>query len=201
LRRTTLFFVRHGVTAHTGHKLSGLMEGIDLTEEGRAQAAATAESLTKVKFKALYSSPLERCYQTAKIIGERLSLEVESTEQLGEVDYGKWTNRTMRSLMKTKLWEVVQRQPSAVRFPEGETLRDVQARSVNEVERLAAKHRGQVICCVTHADVIRVVFAHYLGVHLDLYQRLMVGPASVSVLSLGEGGPRVWSLNSAPRSE
>lgn len=198
MKPATFFFVRHGVTEHTGHKLSGWMEGIDLTAEGRAQAEAAATQLKGIRFKALYSSPIARCYQTAEIIAEAVGLPIETTEELGEVRYGKWTNRPMKSLMNTKLWGVVQRQPSAVCFPEGETLREVQSRSVNEVERLRAKHAGQKVCCVTHADVVRLVFAHYLGVHLDLYQRIMVGPASISAVSLGDNGPAVWTLNSIP---
>lgn len=198
MKPTAFFFVRHGVTAHTGHKLSGWMEGIDLTEEGRAQARVAAERLAEHRFAALYSSPIERCYQTAEIIGEVLRKQVEVTDELGEVRYGKWTDRSFKSLTKTKLWEVIQRQPSAARFPDGETLRDVQKRAVDEVERLAARHRGRSVCCVTHADVIRLVMAHYLGVHLDLYQRIMVGPASISVLSVGDMGPRVWAMNTIP---
>jgi probable phosphomutase (TIGR03848 family) len=196
---TTFFFVRHGVTDHTHHKLSGWMEGVHLNDEGRRQAEATAEALSQVGFKAIYSSPIDRCYETALAIAERYPrLEIVEDDGLGEVGYGKWTNRTLKSLMKTKLWEVVQRRPSAVTFPEGETFRSVQYRAVEFVEATRAKHRTGAVCCVSHGDVIKLVFAHYLGVHVDLFQRIVTAPAGMSVLSVGDGVPRIWSLNGMP---
>lgn len=193
---TIFYFVRHGVTSHTGHKLTGWMEGVPLTEEGRSQAEAAAEKLAKVKFAAIYSSPIDRCYETAEIVAARHpKLELMENEAIGEVRYGKWTNRSLKSLAKTKQWTTVQHWPSAMRFPEGETLREVQMRSVDEVERLKAAHPKSKVCCVSHADVIKLVFAHYLGVHIDLYQRIVIGPASVSVVGLGTTGPAVLAIN------
>jgi probable phosphomutase (TIGR03848 family) len=193
---TVFYFVRHGVTAHTGHKLSGWIPGIHLTDEGRAQAEAAAGMLASVPFKAIYSSPIDRTMETAAPIARLHGLEIVQAPSLGEVEYGKWSNRTFKTLVRTKLWEKVQRYPSGVRFPEGETLREVQARAVEEVESIAARHRKQIVCCVSHADVIRLLAAHYLGVHIDLFQRLTVAPASVSVIALNDGRPMVISLNS-----
>ena len=198
---TVFYFVRHGVTAHTGHKLSGWMPGIHLTEEGRVQAQAAAEMLASVPFKALYASPIDRTMETAAPIAQLHGLEIVESPSLGEVEYGRWSNRTFKTLVRTKLWERVQRYPSGVRFPEGETLREVQSRAVEEVERIAARHRKQIVCCVSHADVIRLLAAHYLGVHIDLFQRLTVAPASVSVISLNDGRPLVVSLNSTPTNK
>jgi probable phosphoglycerate mutase len=195
---TVFYLVRHGVTAHTGHKLSGWMPGIHLTDEGRGQAEAAAEMLASVPFKAIYASPIDRTMETAAPIARLHGLEIVQSPDLGEVEYGKWSNRTFKTLVRTKLWEKVQRYPSGVRFPEGETLREVQTRAVEEVEKIAARHRKQVVCCVSHADVIRLLAAHYLGVHIDLFQRLMVAPASVSVIALNDGRPLVVSLNSTP---
>jgi probable phosphoglycerate mutase len=196
---TTFLFVRHGVTDHTGHKLSGWMEGIHLNEEGRRQAGAVADALAEVEFKAIYSSPIERCYETAEVIAERHpKVEIVTERDLGEVGYGKWTNRTLKSLMKTKLWEVVQRRPSAVTFPDGESFRSVQYRAVNAIEEIRGKHRRGAVCCVTHGDVIKLVLAHYLGVHIDLFQRIVTAPAGISAVSVGDGDPRVWSLNATP---
>lgn len=193
---TIFYFVRHGVTSHTGHKLTGWMEGVHLTEDGRSQAEAAAEKLAQVKFTAMYSSPIDRCFETAEIVAARHpKLALQKSEAIGEVRYGKWTNRSIKSLAKTKLWTTVQQWPSAMRFPDGESLREVQMRSVDEVERLKATHPKGNICCVSHADVIKLVFAHYLGVHLDLYQRIVVGPASISVVGLGSSGPAVLALN------
>jgi probable phosphomutase (TIGR03848 family) len=195
---TVFYFVRHGVTAHTGHKLSGWIPGIHLTDEGRVQAEAAAGMLASVPFKAIYSSPIDRAMETAAPIARLHGLEIVQAPSLGEVEYGKWSNRTFKTLVRTKLWEKVQRYPSGVRFPEGETLREVQTRAVEEVEIIAARHRKQIVCCVSHADVIRLLAAHYLGVHIDLFQRLTVAPASVSVIALNDGRPLVISLNSPP---
>jgi probable phosphomutase (TIGR03848 family) len=196
---TTFFFVRHGVTTHTGHKLSGWMPGIHLSEEGLAQAEAVAEQLAEVPFQAIYSSPIERTMETARAIAARRELGIETAPGLGEVRYGKWSNRSFKSLARTKLWTTVQRWPSAARFPDGESLREVQFRAVDEVERLRAKHPRKLVCCVSHADVIKLVAAHYLGLHIDLFQRIDISPASVSVVALTDNGPpRVLALNSSP---
>ena len=195
---TTIYLVRHGVTSHTGHKLTGWMEGVHLTEEGVQQAEATAEQLSGVEFSAIYSSPIDRTRETAEIIAARHELEVSITRGIGEVQYGKWTNKPMKSLAKTKLWGTLQRWPSSVRFPEGESLREVQTRSVAEIERLREKHPKETICCVSHADTIKLVIAHYMGIHIDLFQRIFIGPASVSVVHIGEMGPQILSLNALP---
>ena len=194
-----VYFVRHGVTDHTGHRLSGWMEDIHLSAAGRQQAEAVADMLSSARIKAVYSSPIDRTVETARPIAARHDLGVRMRRNLGEVDYGAWTNRSFRSLARTKLWTTVQRYPSGARFPGGETLREVQTRAVTEVEKLVAQHPKQAICCVSHADVIRLVVAYFMGVHIDLFQRIVIGPASVSVVGLDEDGPRILSLNtSAP---
>ncbi len=195
---TQLFLVRHAVTSHTGKKLTGWMDGVSLSEEGVEEAELLADLLAKVPLKAVYSSPIQRTLETARPIAARHDLQVRTTRKLGEVEYGKWTNRPIKVLARTKLWGRVQRWPSGVRFPEGETLREVQVRAVDEVERIAEEHPNDAICCVSHADVIKLVVAHYLGLHIDLFQRLVIGPASVSVLTLSDYGPMVVSVNSSP---
>ena len=195
---TTFFFVRHGLTSHTGHKLSGWLPDVHLSEEGRDQVKAVAERLEKVPFKAIYSSPIERATETADAIAERHNLEVEVTPELGEVHYGKWTNRSFKTLIRTKLWTTLQSFPSAARFPDGETLRAVQSRAVDEVERIRGRHPKRMVCCVSHADVIRLIAAHYMGLHIDLFQRISIAPASVTVISISDEGPRVLALNALP---
>lgn len=194
---TLLYLVRHGVTDHTGHRLSGWMEDVHLSEKGREQADAVAVMLAGIRFKAVYSSPIDRTVETARPIAARHDLGVRVRRNLGEVDYGTWTNRSFRSLARTKLWTTVQRYPSGARFPHGETLREVQTRAVTEMEKLVAQHPKQAICCVSHADVIRLVVAHFMGIHIDLFQRIVIGPASVSVVGLDEDGPRILSLNTS----
>lgn len=195
---TRIFLVRHGVTEHTGHKLSGLLPGIHLTEEGRAQARAAAEHLAGAPLSAIYSSPIERCLETAEIIAARHDVPLHTEDALGEVDYGTWSGRTFKSIRRLKMWEVVQRRPGAARFPEGETLRAVQARAVDTVEEMTARHPKQTICTVAHADVIRLVIAHYLGVHIDLFQRIAIAPASVSAIAIEGPDVLVLAVNTMP---
>jgi probable phosphomutase (TIGR03848 family) len=192
---TTFFLVRHAVTAQTGHKLTGWSPDIHLSDEGRAQAETVARYLGEIPFKAIYSSPIERTMETARPIAARHDLEISEAPALGEVRFGRWTNRSFKTLARTKLWATVQRWPSGARFPDGETLREVQARAVEEVERLRGRHPKRPVCCVSHADVIKLVVAHYLGLHIDLFQRIDVGPASVTVVAISEFGPRVLALN------
>ena len=195
---TTFFFVRHGVTSHTGNRLSGWLPDIHLSDEGRAQAEAVASALAKVPLKAVYSSPIDRTLETARIVAAPHDLNVRTRRNLGEVEYGTWTNRSLKTLARTKLWSTVQRFPSGARFPDGETLRETQARALEELEKIREEHPKQAVCIVSHADVIRLVTAHYLGMHIDLFQRLMISPASYSVVSVGELGPVVQSVNSQP---
>ncbi|HEX2051660.1 MAG TPA: MSMEG_4193 family putative phosphomutase [Actinomycetota bacterium] len=197
---TTFFLVRHGVTAHTGHKLSGWMPDVHLTDDGVAQAEAAADRLARAPIKAVYASPIDRTMETARPIAARHGLEIDVRPALGEVRYGRWTDRTFKSLRRTKLWGAVQRWPSSVRFPDGETLREVQARSLDELDRIRAEHPRHAVCCVTHADVIRLVTAHFLGVHVDLYQRIVIAPASITVVAVGDGGPQVLAMNVPPTS-
>jgi probable phosphoglycerate mutase len=192
---TTFYMVRHGVTSHTGHRLSGRLDGIHLSEQGIAEAEAAAEMLAHVKFRAVYSSPIDRTLETARIIAARQGLEVEVRDGLLEVDYGTWTNRSFKAVARTKLWSQVQRWPSGARFPSGESLREVQQRSLDELDRIRSDHPRATVCCVTHADVIRLVLADYLGIHLDLFQRIIVGPASITVVSVGDDGPRIVAVN------
>jgi probable phosphoglycerate mutase len=183
------------VTSHTGHKLTGWAPGVHLSEEGQEQAKAVADSLAKAQIKAIYSSPIDRTLETAQAIAAKHGLDVQVLDDVGEVQYGTWTNRSLKSLSRTKLWTKLQRFPSAARFPQGETLREVQSRALEELERIQARHPKQLVCVVSHADVIKLLVAHYLGVHIDLFQRIVIGPASVSAIAVGEEGPMVLSVN------
>lgn len=195
---TSFYFVRHGVTAHTPHKLSGWLPGISLSHDGRAEAEAAAASLERVRLHAIFSSPLERTLETAQTIAARQAVDVTVSDGLGEVRYGRWTDRSYKSLRRTKLWDRVQHWPSGARFPDGESLIEVQARALDELERIRADYPRHRVCCVTHADVIRLVVAHYLGVHIDLFQRIVIGPGSITVISVGEDGPKVLGVNVPP---
>ncbi|HYT29212.1 MAG TPA: MSMEG_4193 family putative phosphomutase [Actinomycetota bacterium] len=190
-----LLLIRHAVTEATGSRLSGRTPGIHLSERGREQAKALAERIAPVPLAAIHSSPLERCLETAEALAAARTVAVTPAQGLLEVDYGAWTGRSLPQLARTKLWTTVQQSPSSARFPGGETLAEVQRRSVDALGAIAARHPRGIVAAVTHADVIRLALAQYTGVHLDLFQRIVVSPASVSAVFLGDRIPRIVRVN------
>ena len=190
-----LLLVRHAVTDHTGHRLSGWLEGIHLSDRGREQAAALAKRLEPVKVDVVYASPLERCQETAAAIAGPRGLEVRPLAAVGEVRYGDWTGRKLADLAKEDLWRLVQGFPSQVRFPNGESLYEMQVRSVAAIEELRRGHPGGTVLVCSHADVIKAVTSHYLGLHLDAYQRFAVDPASLTAFAFApEAAPVPYLL-------
>ena len=194
---TTLLLVRHGLTdANTGGVLAGWTPGVHLAEKGRQQAAALAERLSTVPLAAVVSSPLERCQETAAAIVAGRDVLVESDDRLGECRYGDWTGQELKKLVKDPLWKVVQAHPSAAAFPGGESLRETQARAVAAVRaHNQALGADATWVAVTHGDVIKAVLADALGMHLDLFQRIVVDPCSVSVVRYTELRPFVARMN------
>jgi len=185
---STIVLLRHATTPATGKKLGGRTQ-TPLDEAGRAQASAAAERLQGMKFTAVYASPLARTMETARIVAASHGLGVRPDEGLLEVEYGRWTDRPLAQVARTKLWPVIQRLPSQVTFPEGESIRGMQLRAADAVERIVAAHPKGTVLVVSHADVIKAVVSFYLGQPLDLFQRIHIAPASVTVLRLGEGTP------------
>ncbi len=195
---TTVLFVRHGLTALTGPILVGWTPGIHLDDRGRQQVEALAARLRPVPLAAIISSPLDRCLDTADALaaGREPQPLREVDERVGEVRYGSWTGGEIKTLAKDPLWATVQAHPSAVTFPGGEALRDTQARAVAAVrdwnERLGA---DATYALVSHADVIKAILADALGLHLDQFQRIVVGPASLSVVRYTKLRPFVLRVN------
>jgi probable phosphomutase (TIGR03848 family) len=193
---TTLVLLRHATTAATGKRLGGRKPGVHLDAPGRAQAQAAARRLRSLPVTAVYSSPLERTRETAAIVARSHGLRVRTERGMLEVDYGDWTDRSLAQLRRHPLWRTVQQTPSRVTFPGGESIRSAQQRSVEATERLAAAHGGETIVVVSHADVIKAVVAHHLGMGLDLFQRIVISPASSTTLLLSEGmTPALLCLN------
>ena len=193
---TLVLLVRHAATPTTGKVLPGRARGLHLSDEGRRQADAVAARLMAMpRIAAVYSSPLERARETAAAIarGRRLAVRVE--RGLLECDFGAWTGASLRRLSRTREWAVVQRHPSGFRFPGGESFVEMQARIAGAVHRLAARHPGRAIVAVSHADPIKALLAHVLGTPLDLFQRLMVAPASVSAVAFRPDGATVLTIN------
>ncbi len=194
-RPTTLVLVRHAVTPQTGPVLSGRAPGIDLSELGHDQARAAAARLADVPVAAVYASPIERTRQTAEHIASHHDLEVQTIDGVIEADYGEWTGGKLEDLARTDLWKVVQRQPSRVRFPNGESMTEMQTRMVAALEDLVVRHPGETVVVVSHADPIKAAIAHFTGVHLDLFQRITVSPASITAFSIGAHGVTLMTCN------
>jgi len=186
---STLVLVRHATTAATGKRLGGWTPGVHLDARGRDQAERVAASLADLTIAAVYASPLERTQETAKAIARPHKLRVRTRKDIGEVDYGEWTDKPLGQLRRRKLWATIQATPSRITFPGGESIRAAQARAVEATEQLAVAHRDETIVMVSHADILKAVIAHHLGMPLDTFQRLVIAPASVSVLALSPGAP------------
>ncbi len=194
---TTVLFVRHGQTPTTGTSLPGRAPGLHLADSGRAQADAVAARIAKLKrVDAIYSSPLERTRETAAPIGKVRGLKVVVEKGLIECDFGDWTGHELRSLMKLPEWSTVQRYPSGFRFPNGESFTEMQGRIAAATQRLVEKHPGGVVVAVSHADPIKALVAHAMGTHLDLFQRVVISPCSVTAITYTHGGPAVLTVNS-----
>ena len=196
---TTVILLRHGrTTANAGGVLAGWTPGVQLDETGAAQVKAVGERLATVPLTAVVSSPLERCRQTADAIAAGREVQVQDDKRLGEARYGDWTGRTIKELSKDPLWKVVQQHPSAAVFPgpEGEGLAQTQARAVAAVRDWNARlGQDAVWLACSHGDVIKAILADALGLHLDQFQRIVVDPASISVITYTETRPFVVRVN------
>jgi probable phosphomutase (TIGR03848 family) len=199
----TVILVRHGrTTANAAALLAGRAAGVSLDPFGREQAALTGDRLAAVPLAGVVSSPLERCRQTAQLILDRQagSPSAPTDPDLTECDYGQWQGRMLTDLATEDLWAAVQSQPSAVVFPGGESMAAMQARSVAAIRRHDAAFEseygpGAVWVAVSHGDIIKSILADALGMHLDLFQRINVGPASVSIVHYGAVRPSVYATN------
>jgi probable phosphomutase (TIGR03848 family) len=196
---TTVILLRHGrTTANTAGVLAGWTPGVQLDETGQGQVQAVAERLSAVPLAAVVSSPLERCQQTAAAIVAGRELELQSDDRLGEARYGDWTGRPINELVKDPLWKVVQQHPSAAVFPgpDGEGLAQTQARAVAAVREWNVKLGPDAVwLACSHGDVIKAVLADAFGMHLDSFQRIVVDPASISVVSYTDTRPFVVRVN------
>lgn len=189
--------MRHGQTPTTGRSLPGRAPGLHLADAGIDQAAAVAARIAELKrVDAVYASPLERTRETAAPIARALKQRVKTERGLLECDFGDWTGRKLTQLMKLPEWRTVQRYPSGFRFPGGESFLEMQSRVVGALQSLSARHRGGVIVAVSHADPIKAAVAAALGTHLDLFQRIVISPCSVTAVAYGSEGPIVLTMNS-----
>jgi probable phosphoglycerate mutase len=189
--------IRHGENEYVKKgRLAGRLPGVNLNKDGRKQAKVLAENLVGIPISAVYSSPLERCMGTAKPIAEALGLRLVTRPGLIEIDFGDWQDKKLKGLRRHKLWRVVQGAPSRMRFPNGESFAEAQHRVCQELDALVAQHDPRdVLVCVSHSDVIKLAVAYFIGLPLDLFQRLYIAPASITALNFDEAGNRLLSLN------
>ena len=198
-----LLLIRHGENEFTRkHKLAGYTPDVHLNERGQSQAQALADALKEVPLKAIYSSPLERAVETATPIATVRALDVQLEARLLETNVGKWQGRSLAALRLQKAWKVVQNAPSRAQFPEGETFFECQARIVAALDSISRKYKPQdIIACVFHADPIKLAVAHYIGLHLDHFQRLSCDTGSLTALYVSESGANLLKLNQRPPFE
>lgn len=197
----TVILLRHGRSlANTARTLAGRSAGVPLDDLGFVQAERVAARLATMPIRAIVRSPLLRCRQTVAPLAGMLGLDPVLDDRLSEVDYGTWTGRALAELVEESLWPVVQQHPAAVAFPGGESLAQVQARAVASIRehdrRLTEIHGGDVLwVACSHGDVIKSVVADAAGAHLDAFQRIVVEPASLSVLRYTTTRPFVLRVN------
>ncbi len=191
----TIFLIRHGLTAQTGKVLYGRTPGIPLDHRGKAQADELVRRMAPVRLTAVYSSPLERCLQTVEPLASANHLTVIPSEALIEMDAGSWTGKSLGRLRGTRAWRTVQRAPSAFSFPGGEGFVEAQARAVAEVTRIARRHRRGRVAISTHGDIARILVAHFAGVPLDGFQRLVIDTAAISVIQVEADRAHVLLVN------
>lgn len=191
-----MLLVRHGQTPTTGVELYGRRPGVGLSEEGQRQAADAAERIAAAgRVAAVYASPLQRAQETAAPIAAAAGKQVVTHDGLIELDVGDWTGRKLSALAKLAAWQTVQRYPSGFTFPGGESFADMSTRIVATVNDLARSHPGRTVVAVSHADPIRAYVAHASGAHLDMFQRFIVAPCSISAVMVGNRPPTVLTIN------
>jgi probable phosphoglycerate mutase len=190
------YFVRHAATDFIGKTISGRTPGVHINDSGRNQAAQLAQRLAARRIDAVYSSPQTRARETAGPLAESVRKEIVIAAELDELDFGAWTGRTFEQLSQLPEWRRFNSARSTTRIPDGELLLEVQARVIAFVERIFKHHLEGSIVLVSHGDVIRAALAFYLGMPLEFLLRFEVSPASMSIVILDAGNPRVLCVNS-----
>jgi probable phosphomutase (TIGR03848 family) len=188
-------FIRHALNDTVGERIAGRMKGVHLNVTGKAQAAALAERLKDVPVDVLYSSPLERALETAKPIAAQLQLPVAVCEDFAEIEYGDWTNCTIDQLKDNPVFHRYNSFRSGTRIPGGELMLEAQARMISGLEKLYSRHQDKTVVVVSHGDLIRAAVTYYAGIPLDLFLRIEISPASVSVVEVYDDSAKILLVN------
>jgi probable phosphomutase (TIGR03848 family) len=192
---TTFLLIRHAATDYVGHAIAGWKPGVMLNAQGRRQAAGLADTLATVTIDGVYSSPLERARETALAIAEPRKLEVQLRDEFGEICFGDWTDSSFDRLASSPDWRRFNAFRSGTRIPNGEMMLETQARMVAALERLRTSHPTATLAIVSHGDVIKCALTHFLGMPLDLCNRLEIDPASVSAVVFDADHVRILCIN------
>jgi len=192
---TKFLLIRHATTDTVGKKLSGRTAGVHLNEKGKVQAQELTKKLTNTSIAAIYSSPLERAVETAEPIATTHQLEIFINNNFLEIDFGAWTNASFETLQNEKQFQLFNSFRSATRIPGGELMLEAQARIVAGMQQLCIQHPNETVAIVSHADLIKAAITYYAGIHLDLFQRIEISPASVSIVEVYEETARIMLVN------
>ncbi len=198
-KSTTLILIRHGKTPTTGTVLPGRAKGLFLSDEGKLQAKSVIEELASVEsIDEVFSSPLERAQETATPLANARSKAIVTDDRLLECDFGDWTQKRLDELSKLPEWRIVQHSPSRFRFPNGESFREMSSRMVDFLEFVYQEYPGKTVAAFSHADPIKALVAHCLGIHLDSFQRLVISTAGISAISITSVGNYTLYVNRTP---
>jgi probable phosphomutase (TIGR03848 family) len=192
---TIFYLIRHAAHGLLGQRMAGRMAGVRLSPEGRAQAQQLATRLGSRPIQAVYAGPLERARETAEPLAVTLGIQVEIADEVNELDFGEWTGQALDELRELPAWQLFNSFRSGTRIPGGELMPEVQTRILSFLESAARRHVEAHVAIISHGDVIKSALAYYLGIPLDLFQRIEVSPASVSIIELQPWGPRLLALN------
>jgi len=196
---TRIFLIRHALTDYTGKILSGRTPGISLNDTGRQQAEWLAERLSGLTIEAIYCSPLERAVETAAPLAGSFNLSCYISEDFLEIDFGKWTNCTIEELKNDLHFRRFNSYRSVTRIPDGEMMAEAQLRIVTGLEKLRILHQNQSVAVFSHADLIKSAIAWYAGIPLDIFHRIVIDPASLSIIDLYDDTSRILLINETGR--
>lgn len=194
---TILLLIRHSENDYLKMGvLIGSTPGVHLNIHGQDQAGELARALKHLPIKAIYASPMERAVETAEPLAREKELKIVIRPSLGDTDVGDWTGRKIQSLKKLPIWKQLQEKPSTFTFPGGESFVSQQKRLVNEIVAIAASHGTKdVVAVFFHADPIKLIISHYVGIPLDNFQRLSINPSSVSIICVDNTESQLVALN------
>lgn len=192
---TRFLLIRHAVTDSVGKSLTGRMPGVPLNDEGKRQAQLLAQRLALLPIAAIYSSPVERAFQTAEVIAKVLQVSTVPNNDFLELDFGQWTGASFDALASEVLFHRFNSFRSNTRIPGGESMLEAQLRIVRGMQSLCEVHKGQTVAIVSHSDMIKAAVAYYAGIPLDLFQRLEISPASVCIIEVHKETARIVVVN------